>query len=400
MSRRYLVFTVFLLAYFLGYFLRSANAAIADDLSATFSLDPAQLGFMTSLFFITFSCTQIPFGIALDRFGARITTATLLMVAVIGAIIFGAAQSTMMLMLGRGLMGIGTAGSLMAAFEILAEYFPRKRYATIIGIMVALGASGGLAAADPLVQLNGLMGWRAIFYISAGFGLLIAIAIALFARKGPLEPPAHSHEVGNLGHVFSNMDFWRVGLLNFAMLGAIFSFQGLWMGPYLEQGLGLSRSQMGFGLNILALGAITGYFMSGWLCDRFGITKILSISAILMLVSEIILGLASAELLAHSWWLRHSNLFIFGFTGASSLQLITQIRLLFPPNLSGRASTACNLVGFSGSAVVQWFLGIFVGFFAVNEIIPAHTYQRMFVVVAGILFVAIVCYLPLLRKRA
>lgn len=399
MSRRYLVFIFFLLAYFLGYFLRSANAAIADDLSSTFNLAPDQLGLMTSLFFITFAATQIPFGIALDRFGARMTTATLLLIAVLGAVIFGSAQNTLTLMLGRALMGIGTAGSLMAAFEILAEYFPLRRYATIIGIMVALGASGGLAAADPLVQLSALIGWRAVFYVAAFFCLLIAVAIAIFARKGPLEPPAHSHDVGNLGDVFRNIDFWRVAWLNFAMLGAIFSFQGLWMAPYLEQGLGLSRAQMGFGLNILAFGAITGYFLSGWLCDRFGITKILSLSAILMLISKVILGLAPAELLAHSWWLRHSNIFIFGFTGASSLQLITQIRLLFPPSLSGRASTACNLVGFSGSAIVQWFLGIFVGFFAVNEVIPAHAYKYMFVVVAVILLAAIIFYLPLLRKQ-
>lgn len=399
MSRRYLIFSIFLAAYFLGYFLRSANTAIAGDLLATFGLTPAQLGLMTSLFFITFSLAQLPFGIALDRFGARFTTACLILLAVAGAIIFASAKTVAMLMLGRALMGLGTAGSLMASFEILAQYFPHQRYAAIMGMMVALGALGGLAAADPLVRLNALIGWRAIFYSCAFLFLLVALAMVLFARKGPLEPPPHDHELGHLGDVFRHRDFWRIGLLNFAMLAALFSFQGLWLNPYLEMGLGLNNTQMGWGLNALAMGAVLGYFSSGWLCNHYGISKVLSSSALIMLASELLLAFAPPELLAHTWLLRNGSIFIFGLAGASSLQLITQARLLFPPSLSGRASTACNLVGFSGSAIVQWSLGVFVSFFARNGIIPAYAYRLMFAVVAVLLLAATLFYIPLLQEQ-
>ena len=131
-SRHGLIFVIFTLGYFLSYFLRSANAVIARDLAAEFGLNAADLGLMTSMFFVGFGAIQLPMGAALDRFGARAVTATLMSVAGIGAAIFALASSFVVLAGGRTLIGIGVACALMGTLQTYARWFPPQRYACLL----------------------------------------------------------------------------------------------------------------------------------------------------------------------------------------------------------------------------------------------------------------------------
>ena len=78
------IFAVWLFAYLLSYFYRSANAVIASDLRADVGLSNEQLGFMTSLFYLAFAVTQLPLGAALDRWGSRTVTSSLMLVGAFG----------------------------------------------------------------------------------------------------------------------------------------------------------------------------------------------------------------------------------------------------------------------------------------------------------------------------
>lgn len=400
MPRRYLVFSLFLAGYFTSVFSRSANAAIASDLQQTFQLSPADLGLMTSLFLLAVAVMQLPFGMALDRYGARSSTAVTMIFAVVGAYIFSIAENNAMLMLGRTLIGLGISGILMGAFVALGQYFPAERFSSAVGVLVSLGALGSIFASKPLVLLNDWLGWRAIFLYLALMIALVALGIMLFVRRGPLEPstPAENNDA-KLLDIFRNAAFWRIGILDFAMAGGFFAFQGLWLAPYLQEGLGLSEVALGNILTLLNVGVVVGYLLSGWLCDRFPIRWVMAICAIIMLGNSLYLALVPATALQNMAWLRNANIISYGFMGSASIQLITQARALFPSHMAGRASTACNLLGFGGSALMQWFLGIFVGFFAVQGIIPAYAYRAMFLVVAIVLLIGLVAYLPLLRRQ-
>jgi len=57
------------LAYAISYFYRNANAIIEGDLVQELGLGPADLGLLTSVYFISFAAFQLPLGILLDRYG-------------------------------------------------------------------------------------------------------------------------------------------------------------------------------------------------------------------------------------------------------------------------------------------------------------------------------------------
>jgi MFS family permease len=400
MSRRYVIFTVFALAYFLSYFYRSANAVIADDLIRDLSLDAAQLGLMTSLFFAAFASVQLPLGSALDRFGPRWVTPVLMMIGAAGSLVFAFAPSFGVLALGRALIGLGMAGVLMGALKAFSGWFSPQRFATISGLFLALGASGALGAATPLAYLNNLYGWRAVFVGAAVLVLLSALAIMIFSRNAPAVGPSGRAEAPpGLSEIFRSVNFWRIALLSFAVTGSMFAYQGLWAGPYLRDAIGLNEIQTGNLLFLMSSGVVLGYFTFGFLGDRLGIARVTLASAVLLVLLQLAFGFSDG-----SWSVSALALLfgLFGFFGASSVLFFAHARAIFPIEMTGRAVTAVNLFGIGGSALLQWWLGLVVGLFPQVGIgrYPPQAYSTIFFITAGLCLVALLFYLPLLRRTS
>jgi sugar phosphate permease len=66
-----LVFLPFVSGYYLSYIYRTINALISGQLMTELGLNAADLGLLTSAYFLTFALVQLPLGILLDRFGPR-----------------------------------------------------------------------------------------------------------------------------------------------------------------------------------------------------------------------------------------------------------------------------------------------------------------------------------------
>src|SRR3954469_8167860 len=100
-------------SYIVSQFLGSSIGVIAPNLAAELGLSAAAIGLLASTYFIAFAAIQIPLGMALDRFGPRICLTVGAAITAAGAVVFALAQGQSGLVVGRGLMGFGTAGSLM-----------------------------------------------------------------------------------------------------------------------------------------------------------------------------------------------------------------------------------------------------------------------------------------------
>jgi predicted MFS family arabinose efflux permease len=395
-SQQASLFTLFTWAYFLSFFLRSANAVIARDLSQTYQLSSAQLGFMTSVFFAGFAAMQLPIGAALDRFGARAVTASVLLLAVVGCLVFASADSFAMLAAGRALIGAGMACALMSTLKIYGAWFAERRFATISGLTVSIGALGGLLAATPLALANQLLGWRAIFVAAAAAVALAALLIALWARDAPRGHQATpaGGAAGNFAQVFGEPRFWRLAPLMFVLVGTTQSVQTLWGGPYVQDVLGTSAVGAGNALLAFGLGVAVGYGASGWLADRYGPGRIVFASGVAFTFSQAALALTAMRPSAAVIVIAFA---VLGFSGSFNLQLLTQVRSFFASGMSGRATTACNLFGFAGTFAIQWALGIVIGLFpaAADGRYPPVAYAAAFACTLAASILALAWYMPL-----
>ena len=393
MTRRSLIFGLFAVAYFLSYFFRSANAVIAGDLRRDLGLTPEQLGLMTSLFYAGFAAIQLPIGVGLDRYGARWVTPLLMLASLAGCLIFSAAQAFWVLALGRALIGIGMAGVLMGTFKAFGAWYSATRIATVAGLLVGLGALGGLFAATPLAWLNVMFGWRVIFSWGALVILLSALGLMLGVRNTPPGMAWHSGSTGGagFGQVFRNTRFWQIALVNFFHLGIMQALQGLWGGPYLLDVVGLSTLAVGNLLLAMGAGVVLGFFVCGWLADRYGMQRAVVASMAVLVLCLVAMVLPVRLPLA----LLGVLFFGLGFTGAFNLIELAQIRALFPPHMSGRAVTAVNLFGFTGVALLQWWMGVIIGAFSPDAQgrYPAIAYAAAFGIVAAGATLVLVWYL-------
>jgi sugar phosphate permease len=381
-----LVFWLLTLGYFLSYFFRSTNAVIAEDLTRELRLSSADLGLMTSVFYLSFAGSQLPMGWAFDRFGVRFVQPVLLLIAVLGALTFSFASSLATATLARALLGVGLTGALMAAFKGFGAWFPPQRQATMTGYLMALGTLGALGASTPLAWLSSLTGWRSVFVYGAGLTFVAALAILLFVRDAPHgQARASALEVSG-GDVGTRMNFfdsrlWRVAFVNVFAAGALLSIQTLWGGKFLFDVYNLEKPQVGELLTVLNLGVFVGYALIGWLSDRFGLTRVV----VLGLFAFVVCLVALATRVPLGWL--PMVYFAFGVFGTSNLLLLTHARRLFAVALTGRATTFVNMFGIGGTFALQTLIGVVV------SALRLEGYTWAFGGLAAALLVALAVYL-------
>ncbi|MCX8088417.1 MAG: MFS transporter [Meiothermus ruber] len=387
MSAALRVFIILLLAYFLSYFFRATNAVISPDLRRDLGLTSAELGLMTSLFYLTFAIAQLPLGALLDRFGPRFVHPALMLLGAIGALIFASAQDFLTLSAGRALLGIGFAAALMGALKAFSLWFPAHRYASISSLYVALGASGAIAASSPLAWLKEQIGWRGVFEWGALVIVLVALVVALGVRNAPkgMALP-RSTQAGNASLIWRSSQFWRMGWLNFMVGGGFLAWQTLWGGDFLFKVRGLGSLEVGSVLFTFSLAALLGFLLCGPLADRWGLPRVLLSAS---------LGFTLGPLLLALWpqmpaWGLYLTYGLMGFTGAFNILSLAQARLAFPTALTGRAVTAINFMGFMGVFLLQWGMGVVLGL---------SEYSTALLVWATLIALAIVGYLPLALEQ-
>ncbi len=366
------IFLPFTFGYFLSYVFRVVNAVIAPDIARDLGIGPADLGLVTSSYFISFAAAQLPLGIFLDRLGPRVVEAFLLLFAGAGAVVFAVSDSLTGLILGRGLIGFGVSACLMAAFKNYVIWFPSKILARVNGFQVASGGMGALAAASPVEWALGITGWRGLFWGLAILSFGIAALIFLVVPESPdkKSPEKLSDQVQGIVTVFKSPVFWRITPLATLSLAGYASLQGLWAGPWLRDVAGLGRKDVAAALSESALAMIAGYILSGFLAERLSRRNIpvMKTAAAGMAGFMAVLSVIAFDLPVSPW----ITMGFFGFFGTMGILAYTSLTLAFPPALSGRATTGLNMLVFAGAFAVQWAIGIVINLW---EVSAGNTYD-------------------------
>src|ERR1044072_2289414 len=182
-------------------FLRNSVGVIAPDLAREIGLNAAEIGLLSSAFFFAFAAAQIPLGIALDRYGPKRCMLICAAIALLGTLLFAVATTLAGLVTARILMGLGSSCYLMAPLALYAKRFPPERFTLLAGIQIGIGTVGTLFVTAPLAWASAAIGWRATFFVVAGFVVAGALLVALVVP----EDAAERIEAGRGGAVWGGM---------------------------------------------------------------------------------------------------------------------------------------------------------------------------------------------------
>ncbi len=390
------LFLVFAAGYFLSYFLRSANAVIAPVLQREVGLSAADLGFMSGTFFGAYALSQLPVGVALDRFGPRLVGGGLMALGALGCVVFALGQDVLTLTLGRVLLGVGLGSALLAGLKAFSLWWPPRRFATVSGVYFATGSLGALAAATPLALLEGALGWRAVFWLSGLVVVAAALLVLFAAPRGGGRPAARAAEQPDADPGLVR-DLLRLMLFGACFTGPLLAFQTLWAGPMLFDVFGYDAVRTGNLLLLLSLGVTIGYAVSGALADRFGLARVSAVSLLVFAVSQ---ALLAAQLEPTLPWL----LPLFGVAGGHCILALPNARRRMAAHRSGRATGTVNAASIGGVFALQWAVGVLVGRGAavggdaLGGVDPAAGYRLALLVTSALTLLAWLAYLPLARR--
>lgn len=357
------VFLPFSAGYFLSYIYRVVNAVIAPDLIADIGVGPSTLGMLTAVYFISFAAFQLPLGVLLDRYGPRNVEAVLLLFAGLGAFIFARAEGVAGLMVGRAFIGFGVSSCLMAAFKAYTLWFPPEKWPTIYGFQMAAGGLGALAATAPVETALQFTDWRGVFTALSVFSLVIAglVFVVVPVKKLPSAQETLQAQMHGIREVFTSRTFWRIAPLTTMTQATFHSVQGLWAGPWLTHVAGLDRVEVAHVLLWVAVSMVAGFIVLGALAARAGRHGI-SVGTTAVTGMTFFMGVQLLLIFGPTQWAFPLWL-TFGFFGTSGIVAYSALSQSFPVHLSGRVTTAVNMLVFICAFIAQWAIGGIIDLF-------------------------------------
>ena len=347
------IFFALILAYILSIFYRSFLSVIAGPLMADLAIGPAELGALSSAWFLVFAIMQFPVGWALDRVGPRRTVGVCMGVGAVGAFLFAKAADATTATVAMGLLGVGFSPVFMAALYLFARSGPPASFARLASLFIGLGSVGNLLGAAPLARAADAFGWRpAMMAVAALF--VVAALVAVVLLRDP--PPVSDDRADTLGFVAglkaigSIRALWFLAPITFVSYAILATARGLWVAPFLGEVTAADRGAQGDGALAMAIAMTMGAFAFAWFEKRVGGPKpAMLASALAMAALFVVLATTG-----HSSALWATIVFAaIGFVGFSYAVLMAHARFFFPPHLIGRGMTTVNFVFIAGASAVQ-----------------------------------------------
>ena len=282
----YYVVALLTIGYVFNFIDRKIVAIASPALKADLGLSDGELGLLKGF---AFALLYTVAGIPIARWADRSSRVRIVSIAVVVwsffTVISGLAQNFWQMLAARVGVGVGEAGGSPPSHSIIADYFPKEKRATALGIYslgVPIGIMFAYLAGGFIVQY---FGWRWAFFAVGAPGVLLGLLIYLTVRepeRGAMDSAADrkaAAEAKRAGAGVTIRDaathLFSIPTYAYACAGiTLASFSGYAASFWIVDFFVRVHPQLPFGTLILAFGLISGIgfglgtFMGGYLTER------------------------------------------------------------------------------------------------------------------------------------
>lgn len=267
---RSLMWLVAALFFLYEFFLRAFPNTLHVDIVHTWHLSSVQFALLGSAYYLAYSFLQIPVGVVIDRFGIRRSLTIACLICAVGAALFFMADSFWVALVGRFLMGVGSAFGFIGILTVSVLHFPKRLLGVLSGATQILGAAGPIIAGVPLVYVAHTVfhgNWQYAMLAAVCFGIVLAIALGLCLKNKTVV--AHGEHIPwwrQLKTIVSRPVLWLIFIYAFFIYAAMPTLGAVWGVAFLQH-KGLTQNQAAYAISFLWLGLALGSLGFGALSD-------------------------------------------------------------------------------------------------------------------------------------
>ncbi len=253
----------------ISYFDRQSLPVAIAAIQKNIPLSDQQFSYLGTGFLLTYAAMYIGGGRLLDALGTRRGFMLIMIGWSVACTLHAAANGFGVLLLARLALGAGEGGGFPAATRVVAEWIPPDARSTAMGLINA-GTAVGSVLAPPLIGFVLLhSGWRAVFLLSGGIGLIWVVWWSLTYR-----PDGNTLSVNTLdARLIANEMSWsdilkmrNTQMFVFAkfMSDSAWYFLLFWLPKYLYDARGFDIKHVSYYAWIPYAASGVGSFAGGW----------------------------------------------------------------------------------------------------------------------------------------
>jgi MFS family permease len=250
----------------INYIDRGSLSVAAPRLAPEFSLSPAQLGFLLSAFFWSYTGFQFVSGWLVDRYPVKFVFAAGFFLWSTATVASGFARGLIGLALLRLVLGTGESVSFPCFSKVIAAGFPIEKRGlpnALIDAGTKLGPAVGTLAGGLLVARYG---WRAMFIALGAGSLLWLIPWFVWAPRSQDARGQIDKTGPTMREILRRPDAWGTFIGNFCYTYAWY-FLLTWLPLYLVRERHVSLQEMAILGSLPFWGSAGSAVLCGWLSD-------------------------------------------------------------------------------------------------------------------------------------
>ncbi|WP_312228840.1 MFS transporter [Pseudescherichia sp.] len=341
----------------------SAIGLIAND----FGLEKGQSGILLSSFFYGFIGFLFLSGIIADKLSGKPVLILGLMMFSVATMLTGIAGSMTSLIFYRVMTGIGEGVFWPAASLEVANVTTEKQRTTVMSLYWMGYPIGGFFGTWLGAMLGPLYGWRVVFYVAGGLGVLVALAYAVLVKSEPKKAvtATTAKEKVPLGQLFRNRAVMLIAFYYFLLLSGWWIVL-LWAPTFLMNMKQLSIGMAGTIASLLGLTGALGGFLLGRYCDGGDFTRKRKVLIAVTLLSSLLMAAMVMDLPVFAVVILVLFLGLLGYPITPMVLSFTSE--LVPPQLRGAAIGLVMNIGMTAGGISPVLAGYFADRYSMSTV--------------------------------
>ncbi len=324
---------------------------------AAFDITSAGVGLLSSVYFFAYTPMQLPVGVLMDHYGPRRILTLAVFCCALGSAFMGMSSLFGLALIGRFLIGFGSAFAFVGVLKLASIWLPPERFAFIAGLTTSLGMVGAMIGQNVMTSMVDELGVKSTLVYACIIGVVLVPLVWMLVKEKAQEGAESFDDFRTLKTdimlVFSNRQIWLIGMVGACIILPTTVFAELWGGLFFKTKYGYNPSMAATATSMVFLGWAVGGPLAGFISDTLK-TRVLPLKIGALIGAAMMAYLIFGPTL--SSWQLYGFLFFFGVISSVEIICFAAAKENSPTQVAGTAIAMTNFIVVC-AGFFQWFVG-------------------------------------------